>query len=260
MCGRITLRTPATAWFQQTFEQFAGHDPESASARGDSPAGLDSPRYNIAPSQSVAAIVRRDVGAPATLVGLRWGLIPAWATTASVATKTINARSETADQKASFKHSFARQRCLILADGYYEWKKTADGKQPYLFHRSDHQVFLLAGLWATNDKVAADGPGAAIAETPRPAVQTCTVLTQPANDAVSFVHHRMPVVLEQSEWDAWLDPGLCDRDVVRRLVKPVQDSFFRYTMVSQYVNSATRDDPGCMQPSAIQELDFGDDD
>ena len=141
-----------------------------------------SPRYNIAPTQYIPAIVQAD---SRQLVGFRWGLIPSWAKDAKIASNLINARSETLEEKPSFRTPFQKRRCLIPTDGWYEWKKEGAGKQPYFFHRRDDELFAFAGLW--EEWKSPEGE----------LIQTCTIITTEANELAADFHHRMPVILRQ---------------------------------------------------------------
>jgi putative SOS response-associated peptidase YedK len=142
-----------------------------------------SPRYNIAPTQPVAVI-------------RPWGLIPHWARTPSIATSTINARSETAAAKPAFRDPLKFRRCLIPADGFYEWAKTANGKQPYCFEVNDGELFAFAGLW--------DG----WKDSNEQLIKTCSILTTTPNSVTATVHDRMPVILDPDSYGLWLDPGM----------------------------------------------------
>ncbi len=245
MCGRLTLRTSPTAWFQLHFATF---DSSSPSGPVDSvpPNALDAqvPRYNLAPTQNLAAVIQASTNASPTLTELRWGLIPSFTDDIRFGDKTINARSETAASKPAFRDSFRSRRCLILADGYYEWQSNSTGKQPYLFEANESRMFALAGLWATNDLIKLNS-NATVGDNP---LETCTVLTQPANLSVGQYHHRMPVVLEPESWNAWLDPSYSDIDALQSLITQPHENYFKATAVSRRVNKATLDDPRCIEP------------
>lgn len=198
----------------------------------------DPPRYNIAPTQAVATVIRPTTGEERQAMKMRWGLVPSWADELSIGNRMINARGETVDSKPSFRRAFASRRCLIPADGYYEWKKQADGKQPYLIERPDHGVFAMAGLWEENSKVTADG-------TP---IRTCTVITTSANQVTGDVHDRMPVILDFADHETWLDPGFRDTDALNALLRPAPDDWLQLTAVSRRVNSPKHDDAECVDP------------
>ena len=198
------------------------------------------PRYNVAPGQDVA-VVRAEEGGRG-LAMLRWGLIPAWARDPTIAWKLINARSETAAQKPSFRSAFRHRRCLIPADGFYEWERRGGVKQPWLFGLQDGAPFAFAGLWETwtvpddaalTGSLAEHGPGDTI--------QTCTILTTAANEAVAPVHGRMPVILPRDSYAPWL----ASEDVP--LVPYPADDMTAYP-VSTLVNKAANEDPRCVDP------------
>jgi putative SOS response-associated peptidase YedK len=153
------------------------------------------PRYNVAPTQPVAA-VRADADGRRSLATLRWGLIAPWAKDAKHA--AINARAETAADKPTFRHAFRKRRCLIPADAFYEWQKVGRHKQPYLFKLRDGEPFAFAGIWE-----AWNGPDGE-------ALESCAILTTEANELVRSVHERMPVILDPRHYAEWLDPGLTD--------------------------------------------------
>lgn len=222
MCGRYTLSDPG----------------DLLDELGVTAAPSLSPRYNIAPTQEVLAV--RQEGDDRLAVGLRWGLIPYWAKDAAIGNRMINARSETVAEKPSFKHALKRRRCLIPADGFYEWVKTsAKGpKQPYHIHFEGHRPFVFAGLWEVWKKG------------PEP-IESCTVLTTDANEEIRPVHHRMPVILEGDKRDAWLDPSIEDSDLLSTLLGPLPDGSLQLTPVSTRVNSPRNDVPECLEPVAV---------
>jgi putative SOS response-associated peptidase YedK len=157
------------------------------------------PRYNIAPTQYVAAIRLNDER-QAEGVMLRWGLVPSWARDPAIGNRMINARAETIAEKPAFRAAFKRRRCVVLADGFYEWQAGQDGKQPFYIHAADDRPLALAGLWEHWDK--GDEP-----------LQTCTLITTRANRFMSELHDRMPVVLDAAHYRDWLerpDPGLLE--------------------------------------------------
>jgi len=139
---------------------------------------------------------------------MKWGLIPHWAKDTSIATSTINAKSETATEKPAFRDPLKFRRCLIPADGFYEWKRSAASKQPYCFEVNDGQLFAFAGLWDGWKQPNGDW------------LRTCSILTTIPNAVTSAIHDRMPVILSPDEYDLWLDPGMTDAKVVSELLKP----------------------------------------
>lgn len=227
MCGRFTLRTAPAAWCQMFLI-----DLEASSDVTDD----WQPRYNIAPTTSVLAVVQDQAGGDRRLTRFRWGLLPPWAKDLAMGARMINARSETVDEKPSFRKAFSRRRCLIPADGYLEWKKVSDGKQPYLAHRPDDGVFALAGLHEVNEMATGQ------------AVQTCTILTTQPNDVTGRIHDRMPVVLHEQDHDRWLDPAFRDIDKLKQLLVAPESDFFTLTAVSRRVNNARNDDRECLTP------------
>ena len=155
-----------------------------------------SPRYNIAPTQPIPVIRQHPKGPIGQLSLMKWGLIPHWAKDPSIATSTINAKSETAATKHAFRDPLKFRRCLISADGFYEWKKTGTSKQPFCFEVKDGELFAFAGLW--------DGWKNSSGQW----VKTCSILTTTPNAITATVHDRMPVILHQDSYDLWLDPGM----------------------------------------------------
>jgi putative SOS response-associated peptidase YedK len=196
------------------------------------------PRYNIAP-QSDVLVVRadRDAGRIAELA--RWGLIPAWAKDPAIGAKLINARGETVADKPSFRSAFRRSRCLIPANGFYEWKPI-DGsprprKQPFYIHPADRQLFAFGGiceLWR-----GSDGP-----------VRTCSIITTAANGMMQPIHERMPLILDPAEFDAWLDPGNQDAASLRALVRPCPDERVAVHAVGTAVSNSRSEGPGLIEP------------
>jgi putative SOS response-associated peptidase YedK len=219
MCGRFSLFTPAPD-LAGLFD-LAGF-PELA------------PRYNIAPTQPVAAVRACDSGRE--LVRLRWGLVPPWSRDTKVA--PINARAEKAADKPMFRAALRKRRCLIPADGFYEWLALAGAKrkQPHCFRARDERPFAFAGLWER--WVGPDGP-----------VESCAILTTEANDLVRPVHDRMPVILPERHWAAWLDAGLQDAAALVPLLRPFPADAMRAYPVGSMVNSPRNDWPACLEPA-----------
>lgn len=230
MCGRFTLKTPPNQWGQLLLPLT---DTET----------LDrwEPRYNIAPTQNILAIVQ-DPGKPKTslenrqLSDLRWGLIPGWATDLAIGNRMINARSETLGEKRSFRGPLENRRCLIVADGYYEWQKQPDGsKQPCWISPIEEGIVLFAGLWETNRRVC------------EREIRSCTIITQSANSALSKIHNRMPVHLDEQEAAEWLNPEFGSAEV-QHLLEPSDESPFQVRHVSTHVNNPRHDDSDCLKP------------
>lgn len=193
------------------------------------------PRYNIAPTQSVAAVRLGTDGRE--LAMLRWGLVPSWAKDIAIGSRMINARAETLAEKPSFRSAFKSRRCLIVADGFYEWQPQPKGpKQPYLIGLKDGEPFAFAGLWERWEK-APDGQP----------VESCTVVTTEANDLVRPIHDRMPVILAHEDYDTWLDASRNSPDVVGKLLRPFPSDRMEAVPVSTRVNSVRNDDPACLE-------------
>lgn len=196
-------------------------------------------RANIAPTQDVAA-VRMGAEGARRFVWLRWGLIPAWARDASIGAKTINARAETLAEKPAFRAAFRARRCLIAADGFYEWKPGSGGKggakQPYRVARADGAPFAFAGLWERWDKNP-DGP----------ALETCSIVTTEANTRLREIHPRMPVILAPSAFAAWLDPAT-PLHAAQALLGPCPPNDLVVYPVSRRVNAVANDDLSLIEP------------
>ncbi len=203
------------------------------------------PRYNIAPSQDIVAIIRGAGEAghqpPAHAVSLlRWGLIPSWAKDPAMGARMINARAETIAEKPSFRVAFARRRCLIPASGFYEWQDTGSGpKQPVWISRPDGGLISFAGLWEA--WLGPDGSE----------LETCTIVTTAANETLRPFHHRMPVILEPAAFDIWLGDGTedrFDRESAGELLKPAQEDTVRAAPVGRAVNDIRKDGPELLTP------------
>jgi putative SOS response-associated peptidase YedK len=194
------------------------------------------PRFNVAPTQPVP-VIRQHPNEPIRQVSLmKWGLVPHWAKDASIATSTINAKSETAATKPAFRDPLKFRRCLIPADGFYEWEKTGASKQPYCFEVNDGELFAFAGLW--------DGWRDASGNW----VKTCSILTTTPNAVASAVHDRMPVILASSDYDLWLDPGMQNVAAISEQLKPYDARLMRCYPVSTRVNHVANDDADCSRP------------
>ncbi|WP_420644005.1 SOS response-associated peptidase [Candidatus Leptofilum sp.] len=228
MCGRFALMTPT--------EQLAMQFDVSETAVEALPPSV--PRYNIAPTQPVAAI-RLNENGTRELTFFRWGLIPSWAKDIKIGSRMINARSETVAEKPSFRTAFKRRRCLIPADGFYEWQKLGSGKQPIFIRPAagEERPFALAGLW----EVWRDSDGSAL--------QTCTILTTTPNELMAPIHNRMPVIVEREDFDLWLNPEP-NPDLGLHLLRPYPAEKMSAYPVSTIVNSPRNDVPECIQPIA----------
>ena len=193
------------------------------------------PRWNVAPTQG-AAVVRVGEGGVRRCELLRWGLVPFWAKDASIGSRMINARAETAHEKASFKHALRRRRCLVPVDGFYEWRKTPDGKGPTRIQRRDGRPFALAGLWERWSR----GPGEPL--------ETFTILTTSPNTLLRPIHDRMPVILDPTDWEGWLDPSAERPERLRPMLGTAPDGELEAFAVSRRVNSPANDDADCAAP------------
>lgn len=222
MCGRFALITPGEA----LAEQFQLRDIPTVA-----------PRYNVAPTQPVAAIRLNHRTAEREWTLFRWGLIPSWAKDLKFGARMINARAETVAEKPAFRAAFKRRRCLIPADGFYEWQKLDQSKQPIYIHAQDGRPFALAGLWETWH--SADGS----------MIESCAILTTTPNDLMAPIHNRMPVILEPEDYEMWLDPGPRPEDGLHLLRPYPPDKMHTYP-VSTHVNNPRHDDPHCIAPAA----------
>jgi len=195
------------------------------------------PRYNIAPSQPVAVVRRRPQSGDdqRQLVLMRWGLIPSWATDPAIGNRLANARSESVLEKPAFRAAMRRRRCLIPADGFYEWKKNGRNKQPYLIGLRDGRLFAFAGLWE-----AWEGADHSY-------VESCTILTTTPNELMAPIHDRMPVILPAEAYGPWLDPAVPPAEVLAWLRPLPADQMTAYP-VSTLVNNPRNDRPECVAP------------
>ena len=199
------------------------------------------PRYNIAPTQPVP-VIRQHPKEPVRQISLmKWGLIPNWARDASIATSTINAKSETAATRPAFRDPLKFRRCLIPADGFYEWKRSGTSKQPYCFEVNEGELFSFAGLWDGWK----DSSGSWI--------KTCSILTTTPNAVTSAIHDRMPVILDRESYDLWLDPGMQNIAAVSELLKPYDARLMRSYPISMRFNHVANDDEDCSRPVVLTE-------
>lgn len=185
------------------------------------------PRYNIAPTQSVATIVRTSAEEKRELRLLRWGLIPGWAKDPAIGARLINARAETVHEKPSFRTALRRRRCLIVADGFYEWQRQENKKQPYYFRLQDKQLFGFAGLWEHWRSPAGEE------------IDSCTIITTEANELMHPIHNRMPVILDPQDYDLWLDPSVQQPEALQPLLDPYSSETMTSYPVSTLVNKPT---------------------
>jgi putative SOS response-associated peptidase YedK len=216
MCGRYAFFSPAEA----VKRIFALDDvPELE------------PRYNIAPTQSVPAVRMGEEGARAFAM-LHWGLVPKWAKERAIGNRMINARSETLAEKPSFREAFKKRRCLVLADGWYEWQVAAGGKQPWFIRRKDSRPFAFAGLWERWKDPAVGST-----------LESCTIVTTDAAESIKKIHERMPVVLEESDWDRWMDTAFSDTETLSELLKACDPKTLEAWQVSREVNAPKNQGP-----------------
>jgi putative SOS response-associated peptidase YedK len=221
MCGRFTLISPG-----ETVADYFQLATTPALA----------PRYNIAPTQPIAAVrISREAG-QRELTYFHWGLIPRWAKDPTIGARMINARSETAADKPSFRAAFKYRRCLVPADGFYEWQKVDGRKQPVRIQMQDGGPFAIAGLW--EHWQSPDGSE----------IESCTLLTTEPNELLKPVHNRMPVIISPGDFDRWLDPGAQHPGEVQPLLHPYSSEAMTFYPVSTYVNSPHNDDSRCIEP------------
>lgn len=225
MCGRFVSASPATA-VAAYFGAELGAD-----------AGLE-PSYNVAPTNDVYAVLVND--GLRTIAALRWGLIPPWASDAKIGNRMINARSETVAESKAYRRPFRARRCIVPADGFYEWAPVPGERhrQPMYIHRVDGEPLAFAGLWERWKRPEGDP------------VRSTTIITGPANDRVAEVHDRMPVVLPPSAWEQWLDPDCDDASALRGLLVPAPSKLFTFHPVSREVNNPRRKSPHLIETLA----------
>lgn len=221
MCGRFSISTPG----EVVAEAFALPEVPDLEAR-----------YNVAPTQDVA-IVRSTDGESRELAFVHWGLIPSWAKDPSIGNRLINARAETAAEKPAFRAAFRRRRCLIVADGFFEWAKTPAGKQPHLIRFADGRPFGMAGLWENWSDPRGES------------VDSCTILTTTPNKVVAPLHDRMPVIVPRASHDLWLAPATRTADELGGLLVPHDPEGMIAFPVTRYVNNPGNDDPRCIEPA-----------
>jgi len=222
MCGRFTLTVDPDE-LQDAFPGLtlpADHPP--------------TPRYNIAPSQPVAVITNNGKN---TLEFFRWGLIPSWAKDPAIGNRLINARAETLADKPSFRTAFKRRRCLIPADGFYEWRKDPGGKTPMYVRLKSGDPFAFAGLWEAWHSPEDE------------TLLTCTIITTTPNSLMEKIHDRMPVILKPDAYDRWLDPAEQEPGKLSGLLKPYPASHMTAYAVSKRVNKPENDSPELVVPA-----------
>ena len=195
------------------------------------------PNYNVAPTQEILAIIKHDN--ENTLEKLHWGLVPFWAKDISIGTRMINARSETVAKKASFRHPFKKRRCLIPANGFYEWKGEKGSKQPFYVFIPSREPFSFAGLWETRADKDSDE---------KPVYKSCTIITTEASESIHEIHHRMPVILDPGFYEKWLNTEIQDPKELEAILQDGTIREIKYYPVSTFVNSVKNNTPECIKP------------
>ena len=222
MCGRFAQRSPA----RKVAKQFEVEEVPPLTER-----------YNVAPAQMILGI-RGEDGAREAMF-FKWGLVPCWAKDPSIGNKLINARSETVEEKPSFREAFRQRRCIIPADGFYEWKREDGRKQPFFFKLKDERPFGFAGLW---DRW--EGEGEQI-------INSCTILTTEANGVLRPVHDRMPVILHPEDYASWLESGEQERALLKELLRPYPVNDMVGHPVSALVNSPSNSGPELIEEAQL---------
>jgi len=221
MCGRFT-QTASPAVIAQEF--------------GVTVPPLFTPRYNIAPSQPVAAIRIEPGTTTRQLVQLRWGLIPSWAKDPKIGHQCINAKAETVAEKPSFRAAFKARRCLVIATGFYEWQVQGKAKQPMWIGLKSHRPFAFAGLWEQWQP-----PEGTV-------IESCTIVTTDPNELLRPIHNRMPVILAPTAYDLWLDPTVQQGDSLKALLRPYPSEELQAYAVNTLVNNPRQDSSDCLEP------------
>jgi putative SOS response-associated peptidase YedK len=221
MCGRFTL-TQSPEALADVFHVQQRLDLEA--------------QYNIAPTQTVVTVLHNVESKKREFKKLRWGLIPSWAKDPSISTKLINARGETIAEKPSFRSAFKQRRCLVVADGFYEWQRKQGKKQPFYFRLKDEQPFGFAGLWEKWTNPEGEE------------INSCTIVTTTANEILQPIHDRMPVILAPQDYDLWLDPQEQKPQALQHLLSPYPASEMTAYPVSTVVNSPKYNSAECIIP------------
>jgi putative SOS response-associated peptidase YedK len=216
MCGRYRLSRP------KYLVEYFDAEPLEEDFRAS---------YNVAPTQAIATV--RSGHAKRVLSHMRWGLIPSWAGDIAIGNRMINARSETLLEKAAFRDSFRQRRCLIPADGFYEWKRSGKTKRPFLFGMKDDSLFVFAGIWDCWKTPAGK------------LLESCSILTTTPNDLVKDIHDRMPVILPNANYEPWLTVGPDKAERLLEMLVPLDASLMRMHEVSPLVNSPNNNSPEC---------------
>lgn len=222
MCGRFTQRADSK---------------RLAKAFGVAEAPAVEPRYNIAPTQDVLAVLEREDGREAAF--FKWGLVPSWAKDASMGARLINARAETVAEKPAFRQAFKERRCIIPSDGFYEWQRTGGRKQPFFFRMRDERPFGFAGLWEHWESEEGE------------VINSCAILTTEANEVLRPVHDRMPVILHPEDYRLWLDSDVRKLDLVKEVLRPYPAAEMEGYSVSTSVNSPRNQGAGLVERAAV---------
>ncbi len=223
MCGRYTVRTNV----RKLAEKFKAELSEAA---------RDAllPRFNVTPTTPVPVVT--VASATRQLTMMRWGLVPHWAKDQSAGVQLINARGDTVAEKCAFKDAFKRRRCLMVADGFYEWRTLGREKLPSFFRMADDEPFAFAAMW---DRWQADGH----------TIDTCALITTDANELVATVHDRMPVIIDPIHYDRWMDPANTTGEGLAALLRPHPADGMMADAVSSYVSKAGNEGPKCIEPA-----------
>jgi putative SOS response-associated peptidase YedK len=224
MCGRFTRSQSIEAIAEEFGVEQASYDL--------------GPSYNIAPTQKVAAIITDGVK---RLVPMRWGLVPSWAKDPSIGNKMINARAETITEKASYRNAFKKRRCLVVADGFYEWQSMGDAKRPMYIRLKSGKPFGFAGLYEVWNPPEGE------------AITTCTIITTEANELMKPIHERMPVIIPREHRDKWLDPTMQDQGQLLGMLRPNPAEEMEAYPVSRRVNSPSNNSRECIKRLALTE-------
>jgi putative SOS response-associated peptidase YedK len=224
VCGRFTLNTPPPA----VADHFGLDETPELGAR-----------FNVAPGQMIATVSLSGEERRSVLSTRRWGLVPSWAKDAKIGNRLINARAETAAEKPSFRSALRRRRCLVPADGFYEWAGTKGSKQPYLIGFEDRALFAFAGLWAR----WTDPEGETL--------ESCTLLTTGAAERLSALHARMPVIVDPVDYELWTDPDVVEPELVMPVIDRNLGAALDFHPISTYVNDVRHDDPRCVDAVAV---------
>jgi len=229
MCGRFVSASPP--------EEVAAYFGAEVSAEV-----AERPNFNVAPTTDILVVY--DEGGVRRLDPFRWGLVPSWAKDISIGNRMINARSETVATKPAFRSSFAKRRCIVPVDGFYEWKVVpgSKAKQPFYIHRPDDEPYAFGGLWS--EWHGTDASGHAVT------LRSVTIITGQPNEKMAEIHDRMPIILPPSAWSEWLDEDQTDTEAVGRLLVPAPPELIEFHPVSTAVNSVRNHGPELIEPAA----------